>query len=219
MNNVVMIMNARNLSAFRDCINKLNVSKVWFKGFTEYELNTEINKFIQETNFDNYYIVSDDLVIQPEHFNLLQEKLKTHPIVTGWGVWRQNWDWTTIHFQDKLHTFNQGGHLPLMKKHYNVIKTYEIETLPDEFETAFTGWFWTGIRRDIWLEYPYQTMSTTGENDSVASTDAHWSKRILKDKKYKQMCFKEARVLHLSYMGKDYDDLNFENKQIIKEFI
>jgi hypothetical protein len=33
------------------------------------------------------------------------------------------------------------------------------------------------------------------------------------------MCFKQARVLHLSYTGKDYDDLSFENKQIIKEFI
>ena len=47
MNNVVMIMNARNLSAFKDSVDKLNVSKVWFKGFTEYELNTEINKFIK----------------------------------------------------------------------------------------------------------------------------------------------------------------------------
>ena len=61
MNNVVMIMNARNLSAFKDSVDKLNVSKVWFKGFTEYELNTEIIKFIKETKFDNYYIVSDDL--------------------------------------------------------------------------------------------------------------------------------------------------------------
>ena len=219
MNNVVMIMNARNLSAFRDCVDKLNISKVWFKGFTEFELNIEINKFIRETNFDNYYIVSDDLVIQPEHFELLQEKLKTHPIVTGWGVWRQNWDWTTIHLQDKLYVANHGTKLPLRKKQYNIVKTYEIDTLPDEFETAFTGWFWTGVRRDIWLKYPYQTISLDFPSDDRASTDLHWSKRILEDKKYKQMCFKEARVLHLSYIGKDYDDLNFENKQIIKEFI
>ena len=86
MNNVIMIMNARNLSAFRDCMDKLNISKVWFKGYREFELNIEINKFIQETQFDNYYIVSDDLVIQPQDFDLLQEKLKTNPIVTGWGV-------------------------------------------------------------------------------------------------------------------------------------
>ena len=219
MNNVVMIMNARNLSAFKDSVDKLNVSKVWFKGFTEYELNTEINKFIKETKFDNYYIVSDGLLIQPQHFEFLQEKLKTYPIVTGWGVWRQNWDWTTIHLQDKLFVASHGVSYPLRKKHYNIVKTYEVDTLPNEFETAFTGWFWTGVRRDIWLEYPYQTISINPITDKRASTDLHWSKRILSDGKYKQMCFKEARVLHLSYMNKDYEDLNFDNKQIIKEYI
>lgn len=218
MNNVIMIMNARNQSAFRDCMDKLNISKVWFKGFTEFELNTEINKFIQETNFDNYYIVSDDLIISPEAFNLLQEKLKTYPIVTGWGVWRQNFDWTTIHKQNKLYTYNQGPSLPMFGKHFQTIKTYEIDTLPEEFETAFTGWFYTGIRRDIWLKYPYQTMATK-PTDSSASTDAHWSKRILKGGEYKQMCFKQARVLHLSYLDKDYGDLDFSKKKIIKDFI
>ena len=47
MNNVIMIMNARKLSGFRDAMDKLNISKVWFKGFKEYELNVEINKFIE----------------------------------------------------------------------------------------------------------------------------------------------------------------------------
>lgn len=218
MNNVIMIMNARNQSAFRDCMDKLNVSKVWFKGYTEFELNTEINKFIQETQFDNYYIVSDDLVIQPKAFELLQEKLKTHPIVTGWGVWRQNFDWTTIHRQDKLYVYNQGPSLPMWRKHFQTVRTYEIDTLPEEFETAFTGWFYTGARREIWLKYPYQTMGVY-KNQPGASTDAHWSKRILKGGEYKQMCFKQARVLHLSYLDKDYGDLDFSNKQIIKEFI
>ena len=47
MNNVLMIMNARNLSAFKDCIDKLDISKVWFKGYKEFELNIEINKFFK----------------------------------------------------------------------------------------------------------------------------------------------------------------------------
>lgn len=218
MNNILMIMNARNLSAFRDCVNKLNISKVWFKGYKEFELNIEINKFIQETNFDNYFIIPDDLIIDKNDFDFLEEQLKYHPIVTGWGVWRQNSDWTTIHLQDKIHLYNQGTHLPMFKKHYNIVKTYEIDSLPNQFETAFTGWFYTGARRDIWLKYPYQTMATYSHMDG-ASTDAHWSKRVLKDNIYKQMCFKRARVLHLSYAGKDYDDLNFGNQQIIREFI
>ena len=218
MNNVLMIMNARNLSAFKDCVDKLDISKVWFKGYKEFELNIEINKFIQETQFDNYFIIPDDLIISKSDFEFLEEQLKYYPIVTGWGVWRQNSDWTTIYLQNKIHTFNQGDQLPIFKKHYDIVKTHDIDSLPDVIETAFTGWFYTGIRRDIWLKYPYQTMSTS-PNMPGASTDAHWSKRILKDNIYKQMCFKRARVLHLSYSGKDYMDLNFENKQIIKDFI
>lgn len=218
MNNVVMIMNARNFSAFKDCVDKLNISKVWFKGFSEFELNTEINKFIRETNFDNYYIVSDDLIISPESFNLLQEKLNTTPIVTGWGVWRQNFDWTTIYKSKNLSTHYIGNQFPWFEKHYDTVKTYEIDSLPDEFETSFTGWFWTGVRRDIWLEYPYQTIATY-PNLPGASTDLHWSKRVLSDNKYKQMCYKKARVLHLSYANKDYDRLDFSTKEIIKDFI
>jgi hypothetical protein len=218
MNNVVMIMNARNFSAFRECVDKLKVSKVWFKGFKEFELNIEINKFIQETNFDNYYIVSDDLIINPESFNLLQEKLKTNPIVTGWGVWRQNMNWTTIYKSKNLSTHYVGVQFPWFEKHFDTVKTYEVDNLPDEFETSFTGWFWTGARRDIWLEYPFQTMAVT-QSQSSASTDLHWSKRILSDNKYKQMCYKKARVLHLSYANKDYDGLDFSTKKIIKDFI
>ena len=217
MNNVLMIMNVRNLSAFKDCVDKLNISKVWFKGYKEFELNIEINKFIQETQFDNYFIIPDDLIIDKKDFEFLEEQLNYHPIVTGWGVWRQNTEWTTIYLQNKIHTFNQGDQIPIFKKHYGVVNTYEIDSIPDVIETAFTGWFYTGARRDIWLKYPYQTMSTH-PNMPGASTDAHWSKRVLKDNIYKQMCFKRARVLHLSYSGRDYMDLSFGNKQIIKDF-
>ncbi len=219
MNNVIMIMNARNFSAFKDCMGKLNISKVWFKGFTEFELNEKINKFIQETQFDNYYLIPDDLLITPNAFNLLQKKLETNPIVTGWGVWRQNMDWTTIYKQRNLSTHGLGCALQAIENHYNTVKTYEIDNLPDEFETTFTGWFYTGARRDVWLEYPYQTM-TINPNKPGHSTDIHWSKRILSDNKYKQMCYKDARVVHLSYSdSKDYLGLDFTQKKIIKNFI
>jgi hypothetical protein len=48
------------------------------------------------------FIVSDDLVINKKDFEFLEDQLNYYPIVTGWGVWRQNWDWTTIHLQDNF---------------------------------------------------------------------------------------------------------------------
>jgi len=213
MRNVLMIMNARNIAPFKDCVDKLNIDKVWFKGYTEFELNTHINKFIQETDYDNYFLAPDDLLIKKHHFELLERKLQYHDIVTGWGVWRQNYTWTTIYKQDRLYTYGQGPSLPLFKKHYNLVKTYEVDSLPDEIETAFTGWFFTGAKRQVWLEYPYQTLAVHKDQPG-ASTDLHWSKRILEDKKYKQICIKDAKVTHISYIGKDYLDLNFDTKEI-----
>jgi len=203
MRNVLMIMNARNMAPFKECVDKLNIDKVWFKGYTEFELNTHINKFIQETDYDNYFLAPDDLLIKKHHFELLERKLQYHDIVTGWGVWRQNYTWTTIYKQNRLYTYGQGPALPLFKKHYNLVKTYELDSLPDEIETAFTGWFFTGAKRQVWLEYPYQTLAIH-DYQPGASTDLHWSKRILSDKKYKQICSKDAKVTHISYIGKDY---------------
>ena len=88
-----------------------------------------------------------------------------------------------------------------------------MDSLPDEIETAFTGWFFTGAKRQVWLEYPYQTLAVHKDQPG-ASTDLHWSKRILEDKKYKQICIKDAKVTHISYIGKDYLDLKFDTKEI-----
>lgn len=216
MNNVLMIMTVRNISAVEESLKKIDIPKVWFKGYTEFELNEHINNFIKETNYDNYFITSDDAVVPLKTAKLLFEKIEKYPIVTGWCLWRQNQNWSTIQFQDKLFMYNQGSNLPIFGKHYNIVKSHEIHKLPEEFETAFTGWCFTGARREIWLEYPFQTIGTHPHHPG-ASTDVHWSKRMLVDKKYKQMCFKDAKIVHLSLAGAPTGTFDFVNKQIIKE--
>lgn len=217
MNNVLMIMTVREISPVRESIEKIDIPKVWFKGYTEFELNTHINKFIQETSYDNYFILSDDAVVPLETANLLIEKINDYPIVTGWCLWRQNHDWTTIQFQDKLHLFNASSSFPVFKKHYNIVRAHEVHKLPEEFETAFPGWCFTGARREVWLEYPFQTLSVDANIKLPASTDVHWGKRVLAGGKYKQMCFKKAKLIHLSYLNTKTGIFDFTNKQIIKE--
>ena len=224
MNNCLMIMSVRDEEFFKRSVNRLNVSKVWFKGYSEYELNTHINQFIQETNFDNYFIVSDDVVITPKVFNILQEALTRYEIVTGWALRRQNLVETTILRQDKHWIHVQGSHFPTFVKYNNYTPAHEVESLPDEFEVGFTGWFYTGIRRHIWLEYPYHTIASSelqGLNQYLASTDAQWAHRIAVEKKYKQMCIKAARVSHISIADSTstYYKWNFTKKEIIREFI
>lgn len=222
MNNCLMVMSVRDADFFTKSVNRLNIPKVWFKGYTEYELNTHINQFIQDTNFDNYFIVSDDVLITPERFNLLQEALKKYEIVTGWGLRRQNLNESTILRQSNHWIQCQASNLPTFQKYNNYIPVHQVESLPEEFEVSFTGWFYTGIRRHIWLEYPYHTIAVDevqGKNQYLASTDAQWSQRITAKNKYKQICIKAARTTHVSVAApSNYYKWNFTDKKIIKNY-
>ena len=111
-----------------------------------------------------------------------------------------------------------------MEKYNKFLKTYEMDALPDEFEVSFTGWFFTGIRRHIWLEHPYHTIAANdiqGTSQYLASTDAQWSNRITNQNKYKQMCIKKANITHVSYISTPGENswwkYDFNKKEIIKE--
>ena len=72
---VLMILSVRNIQSIIDCYNNLNCEKIWFKGFPEYELVTHINNFIQNSNFQYYFIVSDDVYIHYDKFEELKLQL------------------------------------------------------------------------------------------------------------------------------------------------
>lgn len=224
-NTVIIILSVRNIKSFTDCINKLPCEKIWFKGYKEIDLIPIVNKFVEESNFENYFITPDDLIIKPHQFDLLLNGLNRHNIVTGWGCIRQNCTFTTATKTKNFieHTIFKDAftsrHFLLSQYNFSY-KTHEINALPDEFETAFTGWFYTGMKRKIWLEYPYECLAPPH-----ASSDLMFSRRILKDKKYKQICFKNAHVVHISNtdpLNSDSSFFNpnecFKNKSIIKTF-
>lgn len=226
---VLMIMSIRNIQSITDCYNNLNCEKIWFKGFPEYELVTHINNFIQNSNFQYYFLTSDDCYIHYDKFEELKLQLKLYPIVSAWTVQRQNSTFTTIlnpNNFDKL-IFNKletgsHPHLPFMASPVSwpnflqsAYKTHQIAALPDIIESAFTGWVFTGMHRKIWIEYPYNVFSETNSN-----SDLNFSRKILSDKKYKQRIIKSANAIHISsaiHYNVDFS-LAFNNKQIIKTF-
>ena len=145
---VLMIMSVRNIKSFTDSVNKLPCEKIWFKGYTEVDLAPIINNFIKNSNFENYFIVPDDIIIKPQQFNLLTNALNRHDIVTGWGMIRQNCNYTTAtkveNFMNHCIFKNTSSSILFLHNMYNFsYQTHEINKLPDEFETAFTGWFYT----------------------------------------------------------------------------
>lgn len=217
-----MIMSVRNIQSITDCYNNLNCEKIWFKEFTEYELVTHINNFIQNSNFQYYFIVSDDVYIHYDKFEELKLQLKLYPIVSAWTVQRQNSTFTTIlnpNNFDKLIFNKLDAHSPTWPGWACMpnflpfaYKTHQIAALPDIIESAFTGWMFTGMHRKIWLEYPYNVFSETNAN-----SDLNFSRKILSDKKYKQRIIKSANAIHISNTTSHYN-YSFNNKQIIKTF-
>lgn len=195
---VLIVLSVRDIKSVKDCINKLPCEKIWFRGYSEHDLAPMINEFVLNSNFENYFIAPDDLIIRPYQFNILLDGLNRYKIVTGWGMIRQNTNYTTAtrptNFLNNTIFKHLSWVVELANSNYtSSYKTYEINSLPDEFETAFTGWFYTGMKRDIFLEYPYQCL-----NPPIASSDLIFSRRVLADGKYKQMCFKKAAVVHPS---------------------
>lgn len=222
---VLMILSVRNSKSFEDSVNKLNCEKIWFKGYREHELAPIINHFVENSNFENYFIAPDDLIIKPHQFEKLKSSLNYNDIVSGWGVIRQNCIYTTI---TKPHNFLQKNIFKhqfttqhFKNQQYNFsYKTHEINSLPNEIETAFTGWFYTGMKKYIWSQYPYECL-----NPPFASSDLMFSRRVLFDNKYKQICIKSANVIHISNSlsmttDKSFFDMStcFLNKSIIKTF-
>ena len=220
-------MSVRNIQSIIDCYNNLNCEKIWFKEFTEYELVTHINNFIQNSNFQYYFIVSDDVYIHYDKFEELKLQLKLYPIVSAWTVQRQDSTFTTIlnpnNFDklifNKLETYSHPN-LPFMATAswpnflQFAYKTHQIAALPDIIESAFTGWVFTGMHRKIWIEYPYNVFSETNSN-----SDLNFSRKILSDKKYKQRIIKSANAIHISNTTSHYNvHYYFNNKQIIKTF-
>lgn len=211
-NTVLIVLSVRNIKSVTDCINKLDCEKLWFKGYREYELAPLLNDFVKNSNFENYFIAPDDLIIKPYKFDRLVKALDRLDIVSGWGMIRQDCNFTTITKPEKFleNTIFKPSftNSTLANSVYNFsYLSHEIHNLPEEIETAFTGWFYTGMKRNVLLEYPYECVPWPH-----ASSDLTFSRRILRDKKYKQYCLKSANVTHISSFWKLLTDKKFFNR-------
>ena len=223
---VLMVMSIRNIKSVVDSNNSLDCEKIIFRGYTEYELSPLINNFIKESNFKYYFLTSDDCIMSKQNFDLLKFNLQFFPIISGWGVIRQDINQTTISNVDTITNlscripqitwtnYDSNKILGPIGSYYN---TYEINKLPNFIKTGFTGWFFTGMSKKLWEEYPFQVCEYPS-----ASSDMNFSLRVLKDGKYDQTIVKKARGIHLSNLNHvkvvHIHDVKKRKKEIIKTF-
>lgn len=192
MKNVLMIMHARNLPDCMKSLRALNISKVWFKGYYEGQLEKELNEFVRDTKYDNYIIVSDDAVVGQECLDAVQDGLGLHEIVGGYCKSWPDSDESCISFNPvRMTGEGPDGPYPVVDD-YDLATMQEIAGIDEEFfKVAFNGFGVLGARRDIWIEYPFRCYYS---NPMGSASDHSWNYRIQKDGKYQMWCAKKGHI-------------------------
>ena len=63
---VLLIMQPRLIDEAIDSLKNIDIPRVWFRAFTEPQVMAQMNKYIKETNYSHYIIMSDDGVVSKQ---------------------------------------------------------------------------------------------------------------------------------------------------------
>lgn len=148
-----MIMNPREIPEVINSINQIKIPKVWFKGYNSLEIGIQMNKFVAETNYDNYIITSDDLILYPDAFEIINSMdMNKYPVVTGYCNMFVGSNYCGL---CSTPLTLKNGMFPVQED-YNLMTFDEVNAMPqDIFETYFVGFSLTKIPRKLWLEFPF----------------------------------------------------------------
>lgn len=153
MNNCLIILNARNIPECIESFESLAIDKAWFTGFTEVQLVNPINDFIKDTNYDNYLIASDDLVISQGTLNIVEELLETNDRATAYCKIADD----SIFYNVSKSPLAEAEVRKPVTRDYHFYKIEELDELEDDnFESWFGGWTLTGMRKEEWLKHPFR---------------------------------------------------------------
>lgn len=194
----LMIMNARDIPECILSLRALKIDKVWFRGFTEGQLEKEIAAFVASSTYERYILVSDDVIVTEFALENLLGLQDSAPVVTGWSNIMPGRDSAAVELKpivkrdfylgvrDKMprraaglvKSFYKGTAIgkalidPFIRHHFPSLQ--EIWDKPPLFRTYFVGWALTSITRDRWVKhgFHYDNKGTAGHgSDQKMSLD------------------------------------------------
>ena len=187
MRNILMVLKPREIDICVDSINALKIDKVWFEGFKETEVGEQVNEFVRITNYHNYIMVADDVIVEPKSLASVQELLTKHYAATAYCNCWEGSEWLNI-AKSPL-TLKNGRYAEWAD--YNFFTPREVEQGPEVFKSWFGGWMLTGMRRDVWIKYPFRPNPVTN-----TAADFECSYRMNQDGLY-FLCHKDSFNRHL----------------------
>ena len=175
---VLMIMQPRRIP---EAINSLNenvdISKVWFRAYTEPQVLAQMNKFIKETNYSHYIVMGDDGVVSKKAANTILKygEMKEYDVFTGWMNMHLEKDGSysresTVNVnQLKYWTQTEG---PEREDYPPWVPVEEVQNHTGIIQISMANFAMTIAERDIFLKFPLQT------HINGRASDHHWSYRL-----------------------------------------
>lgn len=174
----LMIMHPREIQEVIQSINQIDIPKAWFRAYNSLEISGAMNKFVEGTDYDNYIITSDDLILFPDAAKIIMDW--NYPVVSEYCNMHVDSKYVGLCSEPLTLT---NGIFP-QELDYVLMTQEEVDNQPtDIFETYFLGFSLTKISRELWLKYPFQKYiirsgrNLTGNLKGVSS-DHHISMRL-----------------------------------------
>jgi GT2 family glycosyltransferase len=171
-NPLLGIMNPRQIPECISAFERLDVRRVWFTGWTEYQLTDVINQWVSDppVDFSHLVLVADDCIVsQPALDAVLAVARQGDPVVTGYC----RLDYT--HPDVNITRRPLMGDTPSVGA-YDFWSFLEVEEWPGEvMPTGFVGFALTCMSRELWREFPFGCFGSPGRG---YASDFHLSHRL-----------------------------------------
>jgi acetyltransferase-like isoleucine patch superfamily enzyme len=176
---VLLILNPRRIDVAWKSLSALPIDRVWFRGFTEPQLVPQISRFIEQTSYTNYLMVADDVIVPVQALEAVQALLRECVAATGYCKLAADDNRVNL---TRAPMQVQGDRPPVWRD-YDFYTLAEVQKAKGICVSWFGGWALTGMRRKLWLRYPFRVNASTG-----AQTDFELANRMARDGR----CFRFA---------------------------
>ena len=182
MNPVLMIMQPRIIPpAITSIRENWNKPRVLFKAFTEPQVVNEMNRFVRESDYSHYIVISDDAICYKRAFDNVLANAPKYDVFTGWCNMEMYGDKISSHSNVSFHA------LPLIDENASLVRPLyddyppwasvdEVLSKEGNFQTAIASFATSCFTRDILLKYPL------GVWENGKASDHHISYRLQKDR-------------------------------------
>ena len=83
---VLMIMQPRQIDeSINSLKHNIDIPKVWFRAYTEPQVQAQMNKFVKKTKFSHYIVMGDDGVVSKKAADTILKygEMKEYDVFTG----------------------------------------------------------------------------------------------------------------------------------------